>query len=189
VFRAEEIQQGRLLGKGAFGEVRLVITQGQEMAAKMLNRAGVEEEVNVKSLLLKKVRAMAALQHLHIVRLFGVCLHPGMNCILMEHMQRGSLREVLDEQADLPTWRVFTILRQVVAGMVCAHAHPILHRDLKASNILIDHHFRAAVADLGLAVGEDMLSRTTTITGATLAYAAPEVSGYVVGLNMRYNKI
>ena len=61
--------------------------------------------------------------------------------------------------------------------MAFAHAHkphPILHRDLKPSNILLDQHYRAAVADMGLASGAGTLSKTTT-GGGTMAYDAPEV--------------
>ena len=84
---------------------------------------------------------------------------------------------MLDEEPDLPTWRVFEILQSVVAAMAYAHAHkphPILHRDLKPSNILLDQHYRAAVADMGLASGAGTLSKTTT-GGGTMAYDAPEV--------------
>ena len=92
-YRAYEIVDVRDLGRGGFGVVKLVLIDGRPVAAKMLNPTGAHELKIARGLLLKEVRAMAELPHENIVRLFGVCLDPGKMCILMEHMQRGSLRQ------------------------------------------------------------------------------------------------
>jgi serine/threonine protein kinase len=176
---AAEIEVKELLGKGGFGEVRRVVARGAVMAAKYVNPASKAEEALTKNLLLKEVRKMAQLPHKHIVRLMGVCVDSGKMCILMEYMQRGSLRQVLDNEPELPLWRCFRILDQIVQAMAYAHAHKphaILHRDLKAANILLDENYRAAVADMGLATGAGTLTKTTT-AGGTMAYDAPEVLG------------
>jgi serine/threonine protein kinase len=177
-YRAGEIVDVRYLGRGAFGDVKLINIDGRGMAAKILNPAGAHEHEIVKGMLVKEVRAMAELQHENIVRLFGVCLDPGKMCILMEYMHQGSLRQVLDNNPNLlPIPQVFSILREIAGAMSFVHAHtphPILHRDLKTQNILIDRNGRSAIADFGLAAGAGSLSKTLT-TGGTLAYDAPEV--------------
>eukprot|EP00935_MAST-01C_sp_MAST-1C-sp1_P000870 g870.t1 len=171
-YSPDEIVEQRLLGSGSCGEVKLVTVCGQAMAAKMLI-------VDDKKKLLKEVRAMIELPHLNIVRLLGVCVHPSKTRILMEYMEKGSLRQVLDAQPShsLPVSQLFDILSQIACGMAFAHMHqprPIIHRDLKPSNILIDRYMRAAVADLGIASGVSTITATKQ-AGGTLAYSAPEV--------------
>jgi serine/threonine protein kinase len=176
VYPFEVITLGRVLGRGGFGEVREATLQGQAVAAKILHPSTFQDDPEARNKLLQELRPLSELQHVNIVRLFGVCLDPHLDCILMEHMHRGSLRQVLNENR-LPTSQVFAILRQVVAGMVCAHAHtphPILHRDLKAANILLDQYLRAAIADFGISTGAGTTTKTTTMAG-TVAYDAPEV--------------
>jgi serine/threonine protein kinase len=176
VYPFDLITLGRVLGRGGFGEVREATLQGQAVAAKILHPSTFQDDPEARNKLLKEIRPLSELQHVNIVRLFGVCLDPRLDCILMEHMHRGSLRQVLNENR-LPTSQVFAILREVVAGMVCAHAHtphPILHRDLKASNILLDQYLRAAIADFGISTGAGTATKTATMAG-TMAYDAPEV--------------
>jgi hypothetical protein len=176
VYPFDSIVLGRVLGQGGFGQVREAMLQGQAVAAKILHPSTFQDDPEARDKLLKEVCPLSELQHENIVRLFGVCLDTRLDCILMERMHRGSLRQVLNENR-LPTLQVFAILRQVVAGMVCAHAHtphPILHRDLKAANILLDQHLRAAIADFGISTGAGTATKTMTMAG-TMAYDAPEV--------------
>jgi serine/threonine protein kinase len=114
---------------------------------------------------------------IYIVRLLGVCIDPRKMCILMELMEQGSLRQYVDANPNLPTSRLFVIFKEIASGMAFAQAHtpnPILHRDLRPCNILVDCHGRTAIADFGLSTGAGTLSKTKT-TGGTLAYDAPEV--------------
>lgn len=176
-YKSKEILRQERVGRGSFGEVWLVKVRGQRMAAKYISSGNTQVEYDrTKSLVMKEVRVMVELNHTNIVRLMGNCLEMGEICILMEHVQRGSLIQVLEKER-LPTWRLFQIFRQIVNAMVYAHAHephPILHRDLKPANILIDQHYQAKVADMGLATGAGTLSKTST-GGGTVAYDAPEV--------------
>jgi serine/threonine protein kinase len=179
VHQPEDIELGRPIGKGAFGEVNEAIVTGhaRKLAAKMVNPSGANEVAVAKGMLMKEARAMGELAHENVVRLLGVCIDPRKMCILMELMEQGSLRQVVDTNPNLPTGRVFVILREVACGMAFAHAHtpnPILHRDLKPCNILVDRHGCCKIADFGLSSGAGTLSKTKT-TGGTLAYDAPEV--------------
>lgn len=123
---------------------------------------------------------MAELQHTNVVRIFGVCLDAGHTCVLMEFASNGTVRDMLNraqkEDAPLPTYALFGLMRDIVLGMRHAHAHkpnPILHRDLKAANILLDDNHRALVSDFGLATTDE--SPEEAGGGGTLAYSPPEV--------------
>jgi hypothetical protein len=178
---SNDIQKLRPLGRGSFGEVMLVRVRGVQMAGKCLTSVSGGGHESAVSALLKELRPMAELLHKHIVRLWGACTEPGELCILMEYMERGSLREVLDTHPHLPPALRFRLLHGIVLGMAHAHAHrpcPVLHRDLKSANILVGSDWRSVVGDLGLATGAGAtLSKTNTVGGVagTLAYSAPEV--------------
>jgi hypothetical protein len=130
---------------------------------------------------------MAAVKHLNIIRLLGVCLEPGETSLLMEFADLGTLRDQLDTEPPaepLPAWRRFNLLFGVVSGMRRLHMHqpkPILHRDLKAMNVLIvsgpDGVWIAKIADFGLATGSGMsTSARSKVSGAgTISHSAPEV--------------
>jgi serine/threonine protein kinase len=177
IHEPDEIELGGIIGSGAFGDVRIAEVRGRKVAAKMVNPSGAKEVALARELLHKEARAMDELPHENIVRLLGVCVDPGKMCILMEFMHQGSLRHVMDTGPKLSNDRVFTILREIVSAMKFAHAHtphPILHRDLKSQNILVDQHGRVAVGDFGLSTGAGTLSKTST-GGGTCMYDAPEV--------------
>lgn len=174
-----EIEYLSELGQGMFGAVSLVRVRGTLMAAKQLN-PDVEHEEEKRQELLREVKAMAELQHTNVVRIFGVCLDAGHTCVLMEFASNGTVRDMLNraqkEGAPLPTYALFGLMRDIVLGMRHAHAHkpnPILHRDLKAANILLDDNHRALVSDFGLATTDE--SPEEAGGGGTLAYSPPEV--------------
>jgi serine/threonine protein kinase len=150
------------------------------MAAKQLNPCDDEEAKREE--LLKEVKAMAELQHMNVVRIFGVCMDPGHTCVLMEFASNGTVRDLLDkakeEGAPLPTYALFGLMRDIILGMRCAHAHepePIVHRDLKAANILLSENHTALIADFGLATGSADDMEEEQGGGGTLAYSPPEV--------------
>jgi serine/threonine protein kinase len=172
------------------------------MAAKKLNPSNngmsnvydVQLEAKRREELLAEVRVLVELQHPSVVRVLGVCLDPGHECVLMELAKNGTVRDLLDhvlreqkqqskqEQEPLPPLLLFSLLRDVILGMQHAHAHQpssILHRDLKPANILLSDQYRALVSDFGLAAGaasadEDQKDDNSGVCGS-LAYSPPEV--------------
>jgi len=207
----KEVEQtGASLGAGAFGAVSLVKVRGVLMAAKKLNSVGTggavgsvfdaQKEAKRRADLLAEARVLVELQHPNIVRVLGICLDAGHECVLMELAQNGTVRDLLDnvmaereengEQTEgaqpLPAPLLFSLLRDVILGMRHAHAHSpsaILHRDLKAANVLLSDQHRALVSDFGLAAGaadadtdddDDSSGSSSGICGS-LAYSPPEV--------------
>jgi len=120
---------------------------------------------------------MKQLRHPNLTLFLGVCLEDPTICILTEYVSRGSLFDLLhDEHAPFTWQRGLRILCDVAQGMTYLHAakpRPILHRDLKSLNILVDENWRGKVADFGMSRFHDA-GATMTQCGSPL-WMAPEM--------------
>ena len=127
----------------------------------------------------REARAAAGLAHPNIVQVFDYGRHADRPYIVLEYLEGGTLENRLvpgEAMADEETLRV---AREVAAALAHAHECGVVHRDLKAGNVLFDAEGRAKVGDFGIAhvVGADTLTAAGTILG-TAAYISPEqVSG------------
>ncbi len=102
---------------------------------------------------IREMRLLVHLRHPHILTVLGAVLHESEPILVMEHMDRGSLHDLLhNETLPLDGEVVLQLLRDVVSGMEFLHSAdpPILHNDLKAANVLVDSSWRAKVSDFGL---------------------------------------
>ena len=115
------------------------------------------------------------IHHPNIVQLIG---HTPLNkefvYLLMEYFPNGSLRSALDKKGKELTWSIrLKIASDIAKAMYFLHGRNILHRDLKAANIMVDTHFEAKLADFGESL-ESGASKLTDEAG-TLYYMAPEM--------------
>lgn len=160
----------RALGRGGFAHVHeaLDLRLGRHVALKLLDApldsAAFEREG----------RALARLQHPHVVTVFDLVFDEHQQGLAMELVGGGSLASELS-QGPLPWRRSAQIAAQVAAGLQHAHERRIAHGDVKPSNVLLDDAGDAKVSDFGTA--RIMESGTPGSSGfaGTLAYAAPEV--------------
>jgi serine/threonine protein kinase len=155
--------------------------------------------------LLREARTITMARHPNVVALLGVSVDDPMRMgLLMELAERGTLRDVLDSaaaaaaQADaagggpitgtgrrcgLPPAEQLRIAREVTAGIVWLHANtplPIVHRDLKTSNVLVMADGTCKISDFGMAAGTGMTTATGTARGCgTRVYAAPEMLQHI----------
>jgi serine/threonine protein kinase len=167
------------LGEGGFGPVyKGTLSDGQEIAVKRLSRSsgqGLEEFMN-------EVVVISKLQHRNLVKLLGCCVDGDEKMLVYEYMPNRSLDALLFEpQNKVPLdWsRRVNIIEGIGRGLLYLHRDSrlrIIHRDLKASNILLDEDLTPKISDFGMARifgGKQDEADTRRVVG-TYGYMAPE---------------
>ncbi|OWZ23593.1 Serine/threonine protein kinase [Phytophthora megakarya] len=123
-----------------------------------------------------EVQIMSILRHPNICLLMGACLEPPTRCLVIEYLPRGSLWNVLRQDVVIDMGRQYGFARDTALGMNYLHSFqpPILHRDLKSPNLLIDSSYALKISDFGLA---RVRAHFQTMTGncGTTQWMAPEV--------------
>ncbi|KAG8639869.1 probable LRR receptor-like serine/threonine-protein kinase At1g56140 isoform X2 [Manihot esculenta] len=169
---------GNLLGIGGFGPVyRGKLADGRMVAVKKLS---LEKSQQGESEFLSEVRMITSIQHKNLVRLLGCCSDGPQRLLVYEYMKNRSLDLILYGKTDqFLDWKTrFQIILGIARGLQYLHEDShlrIVHRDIKASNILLDDKFQPRIGDFGLArfFPEDQAYLSTTFAG-TLGYTAPE---------------
>ncbi|RWR86452.1 putative LRR receptor-like serine/threonine-protein kinase isoform X1 [Cinnamomum micranthum f. kanehirae] len=175
------------VGEGGFGSVyKGLLSDGTVIAVKQLSsksKQGNREFVN-------EIGMISALQHQNLVKLYGCCIEGHQLMLVYEYMENNCLAKALfgrDVQSrlklDWPTRR--KICLGIARGLVYLHEESrlkIVHRDIKASNVLLDKDLNAKISDFGLAkLDEEDKTHISTRVAGTIGYMAPEYAmrGYL----------
>ncbi|KAL6311069.1 hypothetical protein AAG906_026905 [Vitis piasezkii] len=174
------------IGEGGFGPVyKGVLSDGSVIAVKQLSsksKQGNREFVN-------EIGMISALQHPNLVKLYGCCIEGNQLLLIYEYLENNSLARALfgsDEQRlnlDWPTRK--KICLGIARGLAYLHEESrlkIVHRDIKATNVLLDKNLNAKISDFGLAkLDEDENTHISTRIAGTIGYMAPEYAmrGYL----------
>ncbi|KAF7822817.1 G-type lectin S-receptor-like serine/threonine-protein kinase [Senna tora] len=179
IMATENFSMKKKIGEGGFGPVyKGRLESGQKIAVKRLSVSSGQGITEFKN----EVKLIAKLQHRNLVKLLGCCIEGQEKMLIYEYMSNGSLdsfifdngkRKVLD-------WsKRFNIINGIARGLLYLHQDSrlrIIHRDLKASNILLDDELNPKISDFGMArtFGGDQIEGNTTRVVGTYGYMSPE---------------
>ncbi|XP_073226115.1 U-box domain-containing protein 35 isoform X2 [Cicer arietinum] len=170
------------IGEGGYGPVYRAELDHTAVAIKVLK----PDAAQGRSQFQQEVEVLSSIRHPNMVLLLGAC--PEYGCLVYEHMASGSLDDCLFRRnnSKLPVlpWQLrFRIAAEIATGLLFLHQtkpEPLVHRDLKPGNILLDRNFVSKISDVGLArlvppsVADTVTQYRMTATAGTFCYIDPE---------------
>ncbi|XP_050258372.1 cysteine-rich receptor-like protein kinase 44 isoform X1 [Quercus robur] len=175
----DDFSDANMLGKGGFGVVyKGKLSDGQVIAVKRLSKNSSQGDLEFKN----EVLLLAKLQHRNLVRLLGFCLERIERLLIYEFVPNGSLDNFIFDPikcVQLDWERRYKIIGGIARGLLYLHEDSrlrIIHRDLKASNILLDSEMNPKISDFGMArlFELDQSEGNTSRIVGTYGYMSPE---------------
>uniref|UniRef100_A0A0E0QFK3 non-specific serine/threonine protein kinase n=1 Tax=Oryza rufipogon TaxID=4529 RepID=A0A0E0QFK3_ORYRU len=173
----ENFGSQNILGEGGYGPVyKGILTDGRVVAVKQLSQSSQQG----KSQFVTEVATISSVQHRNLVKLYGCCIDSNTPLLVYEYLENGSLDQALfgDGRFNLGWSTRFEIILGIARGLSYLHEEAnmrIVHRDIKASNILLDPDLKPKISDFGLAkLYDEKKTHVNTKVAGTFGYLAPE---------------
>ncbi|XP_062178456.1 U-box domain-containing protein 52-like [Phragmites australis] len=176
----ERFNDARKIGEGGYGPVYKGFLDHTPVAIKVLR----PDAAQGRSQFQQEVEVLSCIRHPNMVLLLGAC--PEYGCLVYEYMANGSLDDCLFRRGGgpvIPWQHRFRIAAEIATGLLFLHQtkpEPLVHRDLKPGNILLDRNYVSKVSDVGLArlvppsVADTVTQYRMTSTAGTFCYIDPE---------------
>ncbi|CAL1397429.1 unnamed protein product [Linum trigynum] len=172
----EDLTIGEQIREGSCGTVYHARLYGSDVAVKVFSKQEYSDNVNLS--FRQEVSLMERLRHPNVLLFMGAMSSPQRLCIVTEFLPRGSLFQLLQRKATKLEWRRrVQMALDIARGMNYLHCFnpPIVHRDLKSSNLLVDRNLTVKVGDFGLSRLKHETFLTTKSGKGTPQWMAPEV--------------
>ncbi|XP_062226737.1 probable LRR receptor-like serine/threonine-protein kinase At1g56130 [Phragmites australis] len=173
----ENFNSSNLLGEGGYGSVyKGKLTDGRVVAVKQLSEASHQGKKEFAA----EIETISRVQHRNLVKLYGCCLEGNKPLLVYEYLENGSLDKALFGSGRLNLdWATrFEICLGIARGLAYLHEESsirVVHRDIKASNVLLDANLNPKISDFGLAkLYDDKKTHVSTKVAGTFGYLAPE---------------
>ncbi|CAM0902809.1 unnamed protein product [Alopecurus aequalis] len=180
----ENFSSSNLLGQGGYGSVyQGKLYDGRFVAVKQLSEASRQGKKEFAT----EIETISRVQHRNLVKLYGCCLEDNKPLLVYEYLENGSLDHALfgKGRSNLDWTTRFEICLGIARGLAYLHEESsirIVHRDIKASNVLLDANLNPKISDFGLAkLYDDQATHLSTKAAGTFGYLAPEYAmrGYM----------
>jgi len=166
-----------LLGEGGMGLVFRAVREGDDRAVALkLLKVDLSEDETYKRRFIHEARSAAEVTHEHLVPILDAGEIDGRPYLAAAYVAGRTLEQRIQEEGALSLEGVLRLAEEVAGGLDALHGRGVVHRDIKASNILLSQDGAAALTDFGLAKGAayTVLTRPGQVLG-TLDYMAPEL--------------
>ncbi len=166
------------LGEGGMGEVYRAVhlATGRVVAVKVLTRL----EPRLVARFRNEARLQATIQHPHVAALIEFFEHEGRPCLAMEYVDGEVLDAWLRRRGPLPVREALAVVRALAEALDAIHAHGIIHRDIKTSNVKISATGQVKLLDFGIAKGQAMAGLTAThaVVGTPASLSPEQLKGH-----------
>lgn len=174
--RLSDYRIGAVLGVGTVGTIYLAseIATGERAAIKKLH-PGVSQDPLIRARFKREMTILSRLRHPNIVAYYGGGDDGGLLYYVMELVDGGTVRDLLQSSGPFAWQSVVDIAGQICSALQCAHNHGVIHRDLKPGNLFLTRQAQVKLGDFGIArdvTGSDLTAEGFTV--GTHAYMSPE---------------